>query len=328
MMSMNDKTLTVFAPASSGNLSVGFDALGLALAPMDGTLLGDIVELQPVDGDDWTLEVSGPFAHALPDDPEQNIVLACCRRFQQEAERAATQVFPLQVRLNKRLPVGSGLGSSAASVVATLVGLNQYFDRPLSRLALLDLMAEMEGSISGGVHLDNIAPSLMGGLRLCVPGSAIQYALPWPGNWRAVVAWPGTQLNTREARSVVPDMIAREVAVAQGARFARFIHELHTGDTKSAARCLIDEIAEPYRADLLPGFLNARNELLGMGALAVGISGSGPTIYSIVDDQRIAEKALTWLRHNYLQNEQGFVHVCQADLEGARVVGRGRAHSS
>jgi homoserine kinase len=322
---MDDLSLTVFAPASTGNLSVGFDALGLALAPMDGTLLGDIVELRPGAGADWALEVSGPFAEALPQDPEQNIVLVCCRRFQREVESGGLGVEPLAVRLNKRLPVGSGLGSSAASVVAALVGLNQYFDRPLNRFKLLELMAEMEGSISGGVHLDNVAPSLMGGLRLCVPGSWKQYSLPWPSNWRSVIAWPGTQLNTREARSVVPDNVPREVAVAQGARFARFIHELHIGDVAHAAECLVDEIAEPHRAALLPGFAEAREALTELGALAVGISGSGPTIFAIVDDQRVAERAFSWLRTNYLQTEHGFAHICRADLEGARVVGRGRA---
>lgn len=322
---MEDLSLTVFAPASTGNLSVGFDALGLALAPMDGTLLGDIVELAPGDND-WQLEVSGPFADALPEDPEQNVVLTCCRRFQAEVEGEVEQLSPLRVRLNKRLPVGSGLGSSAASVVAALVGLNQYFGRPLNRFRLLELMAEMEGSISGGVHLDNVAPSLMGGLRLCVPGTWRQYSLPWPGSWRSVVAWPGTRLNTREARSVLPDTVPREVAIAQGARFARFIHELHTGDVARAAECLVDDIAEPYRAQLLPGFAEARAELTALGALAVGISGSGPTLFAIVDDQRVAERVFSWFRAHYLQASQGFVHVCRADLEGARVVGRG--HSS
>jgi len=318
---MHDTILTVFAPASTGNLSVGFDALGLALAPMDGTLLGDIVELRPGNGQDWQLEVSGPYADALPADPEQNIALSCCRRFEAEVAGTVEGLTPLKVRLNKRLPVGSGLGSSAASVVATLVGLNQYFDRPLNRFKLLELMAEMEGSISGGVHLDNVAPSLMGGLRLCVPGTWLQYSLPWPGSWRAVVAWPGTQLNTREARS---DTVPRQVAVAQGARFARFIHQLHTGEMAQAAECLVDEIAEPHRIGLLPGFEKAREALTALGALAVGISGSGPTIFALVDDQRVAERAFSWLRANYLHSEAGFAHICRADLEGARVVGRGR----
>jgi homoserine kinase len=319
---MNGNTLTVFAPASSGNLSVGFDALGLALSPMDGTLLGDIVELCAGNPGDWKLEVSGPFAEALPEDPEENIVMVSCRRFEIEAERVGVHAAPLLVKLNKRLPVGSGLGSSASSIVATLVALNQFFGRPLNRPNLLRLMAEMEGSISGEVHLDNIAPCLMGGLRLCIPGSAKQYGLPWPGHWRSVIAWPGSRLNTREARSVLPDTVPREVVVAHGAQFARFVHELHVGDAADAAECLVDLLAEPHRTRLLPGFTGARSELTRRGALAVGISGSGPTIFAIVDDQNVAEAARKWLRQNYLRTPEGFVHVCRADLEGARVVGR------
>jgi len=320
---MKERTLTVFAPASSGNLSVGFDALGLALSPMDGTLLGDIVELRSGNPGDWSLEVSGPFADALPANPEENIVLAACRRFEVEAGRAGTPVSPLFVKLNKRLPVGSGLGSSACSNVAALVGLNQYFGRPLNRPKLLELMADLEGSITGAEVLDNIAPCLMGGLRLCIPGSAKQYGLPWPGHWRAVVAWPGSRLNTREARSVLPETFPLKTVVTHGAQLARFVHELHVGDPSGAAECLVDLIAEPYRAGLLPGFSEAREALLARGALAVGISGSGPTIFALADDQQVAETARTWLRNNYLQSPEGFTHVCRADLEGARVVGRG-----
>lgn len=319
---MTTKTLTVFAPASSGNLSVGFDALGLALSPMDGTLLGDIVELRSGNPGDWSLEVSGPFAEALPRDPEENIVMSSCRRFEREAGRAGVPIEPLFVKLNKRLPVGSGLGSSASSIVAALVSLNQYFGRPLNRPRLLDLMMEMEGSISGDILLDNIAPCLMGGLRLCVPGSSNQYGLPWPGHWRSVVAWPGSQLNTLQARAVLPDSFPLKTAVAHGAQFARFVHELHIGDATSAAECLVDMLAEPHRASLLPGFFEAREELTSRGALAVGISGSGPTIFAIVDDQHVADTAQRYLRANYLQKPGGFVHICRADLEGARVVGR------
>ena len=319
---MTYRTLTVFAPASSGNLSVGFDALGLALSPMDGTLLGDSVELRSGNPGDWSLEVSGPFAEALPENPEENIVMISCRRFEIETERAGLPIAPLFVKLNKRLPVGSGLGSSASSIVAALVALNQYFGRPLNRPKLLDLMAEMEGSISGEVHQDNIAPCLMGGLRLCIPGSSKQYGLPWPGHWRSVIAWPGSRLDTREARSVLPDSIPRKTVVAHGAQFARFVHELHIGDAPSAAECLVDLLAEPRRASLLPGFRKAREELTSRGALAVGISGSGPAIFAIVDDQNIAEAAQRYLREEYLQTPEGFVHICRADLEGARVVGR------
>ena len=317
---MNDRTLTVYAPASSGNVSVGFDALGLALAPMDGSLLGDCVSILPGTPADWMLCIDGPFAHALPQDQEQNIVITSCRRFEQAARAAGVDVYPLNITLDKRLPVGSGLGSSASSIVATLVALNHYFDRPLDRPALLKLMAEMEGSISGEVHLDNIAPCLLGGLRLCMPDGARQYGLPWPGHWRSVVAWPGTRLETKPAREVLPTSYERKTVVAHGAQFALFVHQLYQGEAVAAAECLVDLLAEPYRTSLLPGFEEARVELAKMGALATGISGSGPTVFCIVEDSRVAEAVARWLQQNYVQNERGFVRTCRADLAGAREV--------
>ncbi|MCP4049042.1 MAG: homoserine kinase [Gammaproteobacteria bacterium] len=317
---MSKKLLTVYAPASSGNVSVGFDALGLALAPVDGSLLGDCVSIMPGDPDDWTLCLDGQFAHALPQDQELNIVISSCRRFEKAALAAGIVIRPLNITLDKRLPVGSGLGSSASSIVATLVALNQYFGRPLDRPALLNLMAEMEGSISGEVHLDNIAPCLLGGLRLCTPGSARQYGLPWPGHWQSVVAWPGTRLETRPAREVLPVKYDRKTVVAHGAQFALFVHQLHQGEAGAAANCLVDLLAEPYRKTLLPGFEEARAALRQMGVLATGISGSGPTVFCIVDDSCIAEAAADWLETHYLKNESGFVHICRADLAGARKV--------
>ena len=317
---MNEKRLTVYAPASSGNVSVGFDALGLALSPLDGSLLGDCVSIMPGAPDDWMLCIDGPFAHALPQDQELNIVITSCRRFEQAARAAGVDIHPLNITLDKRLPVGSGLGSSASSIVATLVALNRYFGRPLDRPALLQLMAEMEGSISGEVHLDNIAPCLLGGLRLCMPGGARQYGLPWPGHWQSVVAWPGTRLETRSAREVLPVKYDRKTVVAHASKFALFVHQLHQGEARAAAKCLVDVVAEPYRKSLLPGFETARVELAKMGALATGISGSGPAVFCIVDDSRVAQAAAQWLQQHYLQNESGFVHICRADLAGAREV--------
>lgn len=314
--------LTVYAPASIGNVSVGFDALGLALAPMDGQLLGDLVQLSalPSDKDDWILQVDGPFAHKLPQDPEQNIVLRCCRGYQAAARQRGVKIQPLKVRLSKRLPIGSGLGSSASSVVAALDALNRWNDNLLNGHEIFQLMAEMEGAISGEVHLDNIAPSLYGGLRLCPPGDPREFALPWPAAWRMVVCWPGTQLNTREARSVLPESYPRKTVVRHGAQFAQFVHALYTGNTTLAAECVNDFLAEPYRRSLLPDFDRASEELKEMGTLAVGISGSGPTIFALVDDFEVAQKAEQWMQQHYKKNDTGFAHICRADQGGARVV--------
>lgn len=314
--------MSVYAPASVGNMSVGFDSLGLALAPIDGTLLGDIVTLSPLsgshEGGDWLLETTGDFAHALPPDQEDNIVITCCRAYQQAAESVGFSIRPLRVVLEKRLPIGSGLGSSASSIVAALEALNRWHAHVLPAQELFGLMARMEGSISGEIHLDNVAPCLYGGLRLCPPGSQQEYALPWPGAWRAVICWPGTQLETRTSRAVLPDEINRKVAVRHGAQFAQFVHALHSGNAQLAAECVVDHIAEPYRRELLPGFDQARVELKEMGALAVGISGSGPTVFSLVNDYQVANDVADWLNENYRKNDTGFVHICRADLGGAR----------
>jgi homoserine kinase len=316
--------LMVYAPASIGNMSVGFDALGLALAPMDGTLLGDLVKLQPLPdataGGDWLLEVDGPFADALPVDQEDNIVITCCRAFQAAAAGKGVAVKPLKVILHKHLPVGSGLGSSASSIVAALEALDRWYGNPLNTHELFRLMATMEGAISGEIVLDNIAPCLYGGLRLCPPGSHREFALPWPGAWRAVVCWPGTELVTREARSVLPDVVPRKAAVRHGAQFAQFVHALHTGNSKLAAECVVDHIAEPYRRKLLPDFDQAGIKLNELGALAVGISGSGPAIFALVDDFDVANNCEEWLADNYKKTEAGFVHICRADLGGARSI--------
>ncbi|MEJ2534540.1 MAG: homoserine kinase [Gammaproteobacteria bacterium] len=312
--------MKVFAPASTGNLSVGFDALGLALESLEGDLLGDVVEVSGQPADNWLLEVAGPFADELPEDPEDNVVLASCRRFERLMRSRGRDVTPRRVRLDKRLPVGSGLGSSASSIVAALAALNQAFHDPLDRRELLALMAEMEGGVSGDVHLDNIAPSLLGGLRLCMPDGRRQYALPWPGGWQMLVAWPGTRTETRMARGLLPEVLPRATAIAHGAQFARFVHELHSGDPRDAAACLVDLIAEPWRRDLIPGFDAAREALLGLGALAFGISGSGPTVFAIFDDERRILRGRDWLEKNFLRNERAFVRRCRADLAGARPI--------
>lgn len=315
-----DSALTVFAPASIGNVSVGFDALGLALAPVDGTLLGDTVKILPQPQDEWKLSVEGPFADKLPDDPEKNIVLMCCRSYQKALASKGLEVQPLELVLNKRLPIGSGLGSSASSVVAALEALNRWHDHALGSRDLFRLMAEVEGGISGEVHLDNIAPCLYGGLRLCPPGGLTEYALPWPARWQAVVCWPGTELVTREARSVLPEQLPRATVVRHGAQFAEFVHALYTGKTKLAASCMVDLIAEPHRRKLLPGFDAADTALRELGALAFGISGSGPTVFALVDDEQLAQQSADWLAQNYQKNDTGFVHICRADLGGARSI--------
>ena len=122
------------------------------------------------------------------------------------------------------------------------------------------------------------------------------------------------------ARAVLPDQVDRKTAVRHGAQFAQFVHALHAGNAALAASCVVDHIAEPYRRELLPGFDEARVALKDTGALAVGISGSGPTVFALVDDYDVANRTAAWLDQHYRKNDSGFVHICRADLGGARCI--------
>jgi homoserine kinase len=128
-------------------------------------------------------------------------------------------------------------------------------------------------------------------------------------------------LNTRDARAVLPEQLPRTTAVHHGAQFAQFVYALYTGKTELAAASMLDVIAEPWRRTLLPGFDRAREELRVLGALAVGISGSGPTIFALADQPGTAQRLQLWMQENYQQNDSGFTHICRADLGGARSVG-------
>ena len=157
--------VVVYAPASIGNVSVGFDVLGAAVSPIDGTLLGDRVLVKSGNAP-FDLKTAGSFVSKLPDNPKENIVYDCWQVFARELDKKGVALLPVEVTLEKNMPIGSGLGSSACSIVAALDALNRFHGQPLNEMELLALMGEMEGKISGGIHYDNVAPCYLGGLQL------------------------------------------------------------------------------------------------------------------------------------------------------------------
>ena len=324
-MSKNSTKVSVFAPASIGNMSVGFDILGLAVKPIDGTLLGDIVSVES--HSENCLEVIGNFAKKLPQDPKENIVWHCLQLFNQALVNAEQQVQTVKLILDKKMPVGSGLGSSACSVVAALEGLNCYYQEnfkvSFSPEEMLLMMGKMEAKISGSLHYDNVAPCYYGGMQLMVPNSnVITRTLPSFDDCYVVMAYPGIEISTKAARDVLPDNYSRQALIAFGQNLATFVDACHRQDKQQAFSVVTDFVAEPYRKHLLPGFEQACEYLSTAGCLAVGISGSGPTLFCITDDSVKAEAYSTWLTKNYLQTLEsgiceGFVHVCKTDNQGA-----------
>jgi len=157
--------VVVYAPASIGNVSVGFDVLGAAVSPVDGTLLGDRVQVK-AGTEAYSLKTVGNFVSKLPTEPKENIVYDCWLVFARELDKKGVNLKPLEMTLEKNMPIGSGLGSSACSIVAALDALNRFHGQPLNETELLSLMGEMEGKISGGIHYDNVAPCYLGGVQL------------------------------------------------------------------------------------------------------------------------------------------------------------------
>jgi len=321
LMSNQNTSVSVFAPASIGNVSVGFDVLGLAVKPIDGSLLGDVVTVSATSNES-SLTVVGDFADKLPSKKEDNIVWSCLLLFNEQLIKAQQTPVSVELTLDKKMPVGSGLGSSACSVVAALAGLNafyaKYHDFSFDENVLLKMTGQMEAQISGSLHYDNVAPCYLGGLQLMVPDeNVISRVLPTFDDCYYVMAYPGIEVSTKAARDVLPTSYSRSDVISYGQNLATFVDACHRQDKSQAFSVLTDVVAEPYRTNLLPRYQSSRDFLTAQGALAVGISGSGPTLFCVSDSEQQAQQFALWLQDNYLQTELGFVHVCKVDDIGA-----------
>ena len=269
-----DKSVSVFAPASIGNVSVGFDVLGLAVKPVDGTLLGDVVTVESALKD--SLVVVGAFADKLPKAKEDNIVWSCLQLYNKALMAQDEEVVCVQLTLDKKMPVGSGLGSSACSVVAALAGLNAFYTKhqnfSFDENTLLKMTGKMEAQISGSLHYDNVAPCYLGGLQLMVPDSdIINRALPGFNDCYYVMAYPGIEVSTKAARDVLPTSYSRADVISYGQNLATFVDACHRQDKAQAFSVLTDVVAEPYRTNLLPKYQQDHDYLMAQGAHAVGI---------------------------------------------------------
>lgn len=314
-------SIVAYAPASTANVSVGFDVLGGALAPINGELLGDRVQIAAGDNG-FSLQCTGRYAHKLPTEPEKNIVYQCYLAYQAALSKLHKEILPVKMILEKNLPVGSGLGSSSSSIVAALAALNAWHDSLLDETSMLRLMGEMEGQISGSVHYDNVAPCYLGGMQLMInEGDIISQTIPSFKEWYWVVAYPGITISTSAARDILPAQYRLSETLTYGRRLGAFVHASYSNQPLLAAKMLKDVIAEPYRSQLIPGFKEARSFAEQSGALAMGISGSGPTVFAVMTDLKQAESLQNWLTDNFLQNDEGFCHICHLDEQGARVLG-------
>ncbi|CAL4319977.1 Homoserine kinase [Buchnera aphidicola (Periphyllus testudinaceus)] len=309
--------IKVYAPASIGNLGVGFDILGASITPIKNKeLLGDYVSIKL--SNLFKLTNSGKFSKELPKSYKNNIAWKAWRLFSKKIKTKKN----VHITLEKNLPISSGLGSSASSIVSTLVALNILFKNPLDKHKLLYLMGKIEKDVSGGIHYDNVAPSYLGGVRLIINNKKnISQKIPYFKDWFWVISWPGTKLSTLESRLVLPNTYSKKTCIQHSKNISCFIHASYTNQSNLAASSIKDIIAEPFRKKLIRNFSQHKKNIKKIGSIAYGISGSGPTIFSICDNKKTAKKIKKYFLKNYVETKKGFSFICKIDSIGARTIG-------
>jgi homoserine kinase len=304
-------TATAFAPGSVGNVAIGFDILGFSV-----DAVGDRVEVTRVAQRGVTITAIRGVPD-LPLEAERNTagraLLALLESVQPE--------FGFGVRIDKGIPLGSGLGGSAASAVAAVVAANALLPRPLTKLELLKFAMQGEAVASGSLHVDNIAPSLFGGLVLTVGIDHPRVKqIPVPAGVRAVIVHPHMFLSTRQARAILSRNVDLSDFVWQTANLAGFISGCYTNDLDLIRESLRDVVIEPQREALIPGFADVQRAAIEAGSLGGSISGAGPTMFAWALDQdaeRVRAAMVGELTRRSIVADHWVVPLASA---GARVV--------
>ena len=280
MSAMNQKTVRAFSPGSVGNIGVGFDIIGHSIAG-----IGDIATVRRIDEPMVRIaEIRGTVTD-LPLEAERNTAGAALISL-----RAALALpFGFELELDKGIPLGSGLGGSAASCVAALVAANALLDVPLEVHALYPHALAGEAVASGGLHGDNVGPMLLGGLVLATAKRMTRIEVP--ASWHCVVVHPHAVLETRRAREALAGAYALREFVAQSAQLAQVLLGCERGDAALVRAGLEDLLIEPRRAPLIAGFAAVKQAALDAGAMGASISGAGPSVFAWFEDRVTAEQA-------------------------------------
>ena len=275
-------SVTAFAPASIGNVGVGFDMLGLALADVGDRVIArrsgekgiTIGEVRGLDGE------IHPY---LSVDPTQNTASIAA----QALWSACGDGGGVQIDVHKGVPLQSGMGSSAASAVAAVVAVNALLEKPLGPEQLLPYALEGEKFASGGLHADNVAPSLVGGLVLC-PAVLLPEVirLPAPPGVSAVLLHPELQVNTAQARRGLAKGYSMDQWLQQQGYLAAFVAACASGDTALIGRSLRDVVIEPQRSAAVPCFDAVKEAADRAGALGCSLSGSGPSVFALCEERK------------------------------------------
>jgi homoserine kinase len=303
--------IKLFCPATIANLSCGFDVLGLCLATAGDEM---IVRKSDVKG----VRITKIVGADLPLETENNVAGVAALAMLEEVETE----FGFEIEIYKHIKAGSGIGSSAASSAGAVFGINELLGRPFTRKELVKFAMQGEKLASGNAHADNVAPALLGGFTLVRSSNPLDIIkIESPSELYATVVHPQIELKTSDARSVLKQTVLLKSAITQWGNVGGLVAGLYTQDYELIGRSLHDEIIEPIRSMLIPGFDLIKQTAYENGALGSGISGSGPSIFALSKGKENADKIAKAMSAVY--EEMGLpyeIHVSKVNDEGMKII--------
>lgn len=307
------ETVRAFAPSTIANLGPGFDVLGLAL-----TGPGDTVEVKRVDQPGVIIEAVAGDNGRLPRDPAMNTAGVAAQHVLDFLDPSAG----VALTLIKDLPLGSGLGSSAASAAAAIWAVAALLDFE-EKLPLLPAGVAAE-AVAGGYHADNIAPALLGGMiavQRCDAEQIVVHQIPSPTGLYIVLVTPEWEIQTRRARQLTPQTVPLRQMVANAGNLSGLIIAGFHNDVHAFGRSIIDGVIEPARAPLIPGFATVKAAAMDAGALGCSIGGSGPTVFAMCDSPEVARQVGAAMQRAFAaESLASAFRVAQVDPVGARLL--------
>jgi len=306
--------IKVFAPATVANVVCGFDVLGFAVNEP-----GDEVEMRLTNTPGVTIKRITGDDGRLPLNAEKNTVSASVQHYLKHINRLDVGV---EIELHKKMPIGSGLGSSSASTVAGLFAINKLMGDLLTAKELVPFAMKGEELACGYGHADNVAPAIMGGFVLIRSYDPLDViSLPTPEGMFAAIVYPEVDVPTKDARQMIRNKVFLKDAVTQWGNVAGLVSGLFMNDFELIGRSMKDVLVEPTRSILIPGFEDLRSLAMENGAIGFGISGSGPSVFSLTKDEDTAKK-ITKAQQQYLNklNINSKAFVSSVNAEGPREI--------
>ncbi|MFD2726028.1 homoserine kinase [Hyunsoonleella rubra] len=303
--------IKIFSPATVANVSCGFDVLGFCLDSVGDEMVVRKIEKKGI----YISHIEG---FDLPYETEKNVAGVSALAMYE----ALDVDFGFEIEIYKNIKPGSGIGSSAASAVGSVFAMNELIGRPFNKTQLTEFAIKGEALASKCEHADNLAPALFGGFTLVKSVSPLKILeLPTPSDLYATIIHPQIEIKTSESRGLLPNEVPLNDAITQWANLGSLVHALHTSDFDLIKSALTDVVVEPHRSKLIPLFNEVKGASLNAGALGAGISGSGPSIFTLSKGLEQANTVKEAMQSIYADSDIDFdIHVSKINTTGIKII--------